>query len=63
MMRCDHLASSKIEALVTVVIRQVAKEGTRYRTCAKHVHRSGHRVGEAEAAKDADVIVCRWQTK
>jgi hypothetical protein len=60
MTRGDHLASSKIETPITLVIHQVAEEGTRCRARAELVRRSGRHVGEAEAAEDTQVIVCRW---
>jgi hypothetical protein len=58
MTRGDHLASSKIEAPIPLVIRQVVEEGTWCRARAELVRRSGRHVGKAKAAKDAHVIIC-----
>jgi hypothetical protein len=58
MTRGDHLASSKIEAPIPLVIHRVAEEGTRCRAHAEHVRRSGRHVGKVVAAEEAHVIVC-----
>jgi hypothetical protein len=59
----DYLVGRHVETAVSFVVGRVAKENTQGRSRSEFVGGCGGQVRVAFAAKNPEVIVCRWCPK